>query len=199
MEVIEYHGDIVKKALKKVPMKDLLEQHRKRFVCQTSVGDIVLKKLTHCAMEEVVIKLTKDDPKYLSIAQRGRHIWQKFRDKTELTEDEAKLLEEYHVKLAPFAKHYALACIEEPEVKTLEDYDALMSSLTTEEKAQLQELLLQMINPVPKGEISPVVTVMNKDYGIPLTDDLTMENMTAEQVQALLEAKKAETQAKLQS
>jgi len=186
---IEYDGGAPPTELKdRVPMKDLLADHRKQWVLKTHLGNIVLRRLTRVSMEQVAIRLSQSQEEYFRLAEAKVPLWEKMQQGVELSPEEFKSAADIAAHMAPFLVEYFLPCFVEPALANVEEYDALVSHLRQDEQEQLQELLAQLITTRPIGDSGKAELQIAKEYGVPLSNDLTMENMTARQFTVMQEA-----------
>jgi hypothetical protein len=81
---------------------------------------------------------------------------------------------------------FSMACFENPKFVSLEDYDAFLTALDAEEVTKLYVLLSELTSVRSATASCEILLTIAKEYGIPLSNDLTLENMTAEQADILV-------------
>lgn len=182
MEIIEYEGEVPDVEIKRrVPLKQFLEQHRKRYFLKTKSYDIILRHLTALDLEELAIRLSAEIPEYERLRIEGEPYFAKFRQGTTLSAEEMAEFHKIYTELAKFAKYLSLPCFVSPPIKTIEEYDALMDSLDEQERAEIYAFLIKLTQMKPEGELDTVPLHISKEFGIKMPADLTMENMTVQQ------------------
>jgi hypothetical protein len=166
--------------IKRISLASLLKQHRKRWIFKTSIGDIVLKRITALEAEEATVNALNSDPDFAGMVERAHDIG------TIAQKDgmDGELLKEYVALgklLEPHAMRMGLYCIVEPKMSSIEEFDALLSALQKDEAGELKAVIGQLSSTDLNGEVSSSALTISKEYGIPLANDLTVENMTAQQ------------------
>ena len=81
---------------------------------------------------------------------------------------------------------FSMACFAEPVFKDLEEYDAFLTALNSEEVEKLYALLGELTSVRSATASCEILLTIAKEYGIPISKDLTLENMTAEQADILV-------------
>ena len=186
-ELIEFDSELPDEVRKNlVPAKAILTEHRKRWAVMTSRGYVVIKKISKFDRDDLSMQLMRD-PEYARLAEDYKPLWNTIKAKGELSGEDMQRLVEMGAKMAVKQRIFTLACIQEPAwVKTLEDLDGLLSSLPDAEAVALYNVLTEAVAPGPETRISGGVLAMAQRFGIPLPGDLTLENMTGTQADALI-------------
>jgi len=190
MPLIEWDGPILSENIRRVPLADLTNQHRKRYVFQTKEWDIVLKRITQLDIERVALELAEKSKEYLDLVESSVPLAQKAESQEGLTPDEMTDLTKLSQALMPYAKLFSLPCFVDPKIQTIEEFDALLSNLDPDEQKGLQDTLVELSKTRVDGNVSSVGLVLSKEYNIPLSKDLTIENMTAQQASAMTDVLK---------
>ena len=121
-----------------------------------------------------------------------RFLREKMKYDSGLTADEMPRLLEATDKMEGPAREYAIKCFDEPELKTVEECEALCAALSQEEYDQLMELLTMLMYPTLDAPVDISALNLASTYNIPLAEGLTLENMTAQPAAALEQARKKE-------
>ena len=183
---IEYDGGAPTVDVKdRVPMKDLLADHRKQWVLQTHLGRIVLKRLTRVSMEQVAIRMAQRNEEYMRLGEAKAPLWEKMQAGGELTPEEHQEAADIAAKLAPFVMEFSLPCFVEPVINNIDEYDALVTHLHHDEQEALRNLIIELIKPGEVKSVGSGELQVAKEFHVPLAPDLNMENMTARQYSAL--------------
>jgi hypothetical protein len=185
MDLIETKEGAMPKDLRPVPLSDFLEDHRKRWVLRTSAGDLVLKRISYLDLERAVLEAERAFPGYERSSMRAAQLWSVVKAGGRLPDGDMRELNELSLEMSAPAKLFSLPCFVSPAVRTLEEYDALLSRLDREEKAALQLLLSELSSPsFGDRPLSPMLALAQR-FGITLPEDLRLESMTAGQAAAL--------------
>jgi len=168
--------------VKRIDMAELLAQHRKRYTVETGIGTITLKHPSRADWSRVTNELSDKNPNFELV--QNRLVF--YADQLKIPGRELSLpeLEEYKTLMREqdgYLDHYFMACFVDPVLADMEQLLALAHSLTEQEWVQLQDIVVSLIQhrDVPSADLALVS--MCKEYGIPFTNDLTMENLTEQQ------------------
>lgn len=186
MNPIEYDGRNPLKEYRRIALKDILDQHRRRWLLKTSIGDIVLKKLGQLDSEKIGITLIEKHPEYVALVREYTSLKEIASMRNGLNADGIEKMREIGKKLAPFNHYFTIACFVDPALSTPEEFDALISALQPAEVEQLYKVLNILTSGTPDGDVTDIGLALSKVYGIKLSDDLTIENLTAEQASVLM-------------
>jgi hypothetical protein len=174
--------------IRRVPLSDILTQHRARWVVKTSIGDFLLRRIRHTELEKITLDLLFDVPEYKSNINEA--ITLKDLEKFEKGLDETQMLRYLEIGkwLEPYHKRYLVPCIVEPKVTSVDEVDALLEALDDTERNYLYGVLSQLGSPNIDDKVSLTGISIAQEFHIPLAKDLDMENMTAQQATALGQA-----------
>ena len=184
MDLIEINGDELPDGMKRIALGPILAQHRKRYVLRTAIGDILLKRITALEAEEVTVSVLNSSPDFPELVERAGMLREKAKAQGLQGEDVQEYVE-IGKQLEPIAKLLAMRCFVDPKITSIEEYDALMSALSLKDGSELETLLAELSKTGLDGEVSSAALVAAKENGIPLANDMTIENMTAQQSAAL--------------
>ncbi len=176
----------VQENFRRVPMGEIRVQHRKLYRVQLSTYDIILKRILEDDIERIIFGALNEMPEYFELSKRYVHL-EKMAAGLGLTSAEMEELDVLRDKMVPIGQQFEMACFVDPELKTKEDYDALRNALGFADRQELAKVLGDLTNPSVGAAVSKGLAVAHL-YGIPLPEDLTLENMTAQQADALIKA-----------
>jgi hypothetical protein len=187
LDVFESRDGRMPKDISPVPLSEFLEDHRKRWVMRTSVGDVVLKRISYLDLERAIMEAEKAYPGYERKSKRAVQLWAVAKAGG-LPDVDMGELNDLSMELSAPAKLFSLHCFVLPEIHTLEEFDALLSRLGREERDALQMLLAELSSPsFGERPLSPMLALAQR-FGIKLPDDLNVEVVTAGQAAALTKA-----------
>jgi hypothetical protein len=174
--------------IRKVPLADIISQHRARWVVKTSIGDFLLRRIRHIELEKITLTLLLEVPEYKAIIQEAIQL--KDLEKFERGLDDTQILRYIEIGewLEPYHKRYLVPCFVEPKITSVDEVDALLEALNDEEREYLFQLLSQLGRPDLDNPVSLNGIGIAKEFNIPIAKDLDMENMTAQQATALGQA-----------
>lgn len=191
--VVEFDGPSPEMANeKRVPLKTLLEQHRRTYKLQTHLGLLVLRRLRQFDLEAAIIRLAEKMDGYESLQREGQELY----ERSQSGGLEAKDMERFHdleAKLYLLKMEMALACFVEPEIKTVEEFDAISANLTLEERDALYKLMAELSNPHVDVDLTPLEVA--GAFGVKPPSDLNVENMTSQQYGAMVDTIEANAKA----
>ena len=128
----------------KVPIEDILGQHRYRYVLETSQGTIVMKHISKRMKLHIDrIRYVRYPQAYL-LEQEARIVYPLITAGNP-EDDVVQRANEIASQLAPSQDMYALGIIEYPFLTTPEDLDALLDALTDEEREAVRQMLTVLI------------------------------------------------------
>jgi len=177
-----------------IDLTTLVTQHRAVWPLETSIGTITLKYLRRTDADAIRNAWMGESEDNMAIALRVDQLKQiaEFPDGL----DAAKATEflELVVKMQPVFDRFAMGCFVEPQPTTVEELEALFAALTPSEEEMLSAALVKLTAPLPVHLINYSMAMLVKEYGLPLANDLTVENLTEQQAQYLEEASRRESQ-----
>ena len=175
------------KDISPVPLGEFLEDHRKRWLMRTGVGDLVLKRISYLDLERAMMEAERAYPGYELRSRRAAQLFAVFKAGG-LPESDLAELNDLGMELSAPAKLFSLKCFVSPEIHSLEEYDALLSHLSNEERDAVRMLLAELSSPsFGDRPLSPMLAMAQR-FGIKLPDDLNVEAVTAGQAAVLTKA-----------
>lgn len=144
-----------------------------------------MRHITYMDTEQTVLEIADAIPEYLKLVREGEMLRDisKF-DKGLDAMQMARLIEIGQV-LEPFAKRFALRCFVDPILNTVEELDALLSVLNSDERDAILALMSKLSSS-SDGKADLNVVMALKEMGITLPHDLTIESITSEQAAAFV-------------
>lgn len=176
------------------PIEEVLRQHRKRYVMHTSRGDIHLKHLTRTAavrMDRLRQRMWPEIPYWQDELSVIRPIIEAGGADEEMMARGVELME----KLLPTVDMYAIACITNIRLTSVEDLEALMEALTPVEAEALRQLLA--VCTAHAGPCDTGYLEVARAFGVEVITPELMDNMTREQyetLQAIVSAERTQEQ-----
>lgn len=122
-----------------VKIEDILSQHRTRYVLQTSVGSIVLKHITRRMKDRIDVIRRIRYPNAYELEQEFRVV-APMAQAEGADSDAVQRAVQLAIELQPTMDCYLLGCIEYPFLTTMDDVDALLESLTDEEREAVRQI-----------------------------------------------------------
>jgi hypothetical protein len=175
--------------IRRVPLSEILRQHRVRYLLHTSIGDIVMRHITYLDTEETVFAIGEAVNGYLELVKEYDMLMDISKFDAGLNETQMARLIEIDNLLEPYAKLFCLKCFVEPTLVTVEELDAILSNVKTEERDVVLKLMGALSNS-SGGEANVDVAVILQSIGVGLPEDLTIETITAEQASAFVNSQK---------
>jgi len=179
-------------------MKEITEQHRTKWLFRSSVGDVVLRKLSQVDRDEVNIEFFKQRPELIPVLREAEYLNGLLERGIPLNPEHMKKLEDCGKELRVQQRLFSMECFILPDGKddkgedkwmhafaTPEDYDAFLTALNEEEIGRVYTLLNELTSIRPASVSCAALLLVAKEFGIPIAKDLTMGNMTAEQAEVL--------------
>lgn len=178
----------------RVPWSELTKARNRKWKLDTSVGPIYFRRLGQSRRDDINLAYAREHPEFVSLTQEVAVLRDFLRQGIPLDQAHAKKLEDLNVALIPVYRAQYIACIVEPDgkggwvepIKTLDDLDGLLMALNPDEVDNVYAALREMIDSRPITESSEVLLTVAQEFGVPLADGLTLENMTAEMADALV-------------
>ena len=170
--------------VREVPLREIVLQHRMRYRLRLSVGDMVFRHIGRLERDSVYARLCAEHPEYEDLRVEFIELGQKAAMEG-LGAQDLKRYRALDRQLFPFSLEYSLACIVTPEILTVEELDALLTTMKPREADAVLELLAQLNGP-RDIMLSPEGILLIQELKVPLPADLTLETLTAEQAHAML-------------
>lgn len=177
-----------------VPLEDLARQHRIRYDVNTSMGNIRLRFIGALRRRSIELRISASDP----TVEGKRHDLQMVSALLTDRPDDAELREkqmQLAADLEPSFYDLFAGAFDVPRMRSGQEVMALADALRPEEWRNLRVLLIQLIAARPSGDVAAAMVQLCSRYGVRIADDLTMENMTAQQLAVLDQVAGAEYEA----
>jgi hypothetical protein len=186
LDLVEYEGRPPFADFKPVCMDDYIKSYKKRWAFRTSIGDVVLKKLTQLDRDRILTVFFEEKPELIEVLKQAEQLRNFERRGIPLDAAHIEKMESCGKLLRDQQRLFSMACFENPKFVSLEDYDAFLTALDAEEVTKLYVLLSELTSVRSATASCEILLTIAKEYGIPLSKDLTIENMTAEQADILV-------------
>lgn len=177
-----------------VPLEDLVRQHRIRYDVSTSMGNIRLRFIGALRRRSIELRIAAADP----TVEGKRYDMQMVSSMLTERPDDAELRErqlQLAADLEPSFYDLFAGAFDVPRMRSGQDVMALADALRPEEWRNLRVLLIQLIAARPSGDVAAAMVQLCSRYGVRIADDLTLENMTAQQLAVLDQVAGAEYEA----
>lgn len=180
---------------KRVPFGELTKRFNKRWKLDTSLGRVFFKRLSQLDRDAVYVQYATEHPEFAQMVQDAE-ILREFQEKgVPLDKAHQEKLTNLNRMLIPVQKLQASRCIldidesgkERPAFASMDEYDAFLSALQPGEVDTVYAILRDMVSTAPITEESHMLLAVAKEYGIPIAEGLTVDNMSAEIADALVE------------
>lgn len=189
MDLISYDArDEPPEGLQEVPLADILQQHRRRYVVRTSLGDISLRFVGPIDKRTVTLRLTAQGPEYLALLERAAQLSSLTRDGITLTQQDLQDAEGLAASIEPYLYEFFALAFDSPRLGGAEDLKALANALQPQEWEELRTMLIELTRDEPAGVVDTSVIRIAQRFGIPISDGMTAENMTSQQAAVLGQA-----------
>ena len=200
LDLVEYEGRPPFADFKPVCMDDYIKSYKKRWAFRTSIGPVYLKKLTQFDRDRILTVFFEEKPELIEVLKQAERIREFQRKGISVNNTDMTELENCGALLRDQQRLFSMACFvkykpprigrprdeEEPMFATLEDYDAFLTALDAEEVTKLYILLSELTSIRSATASCEILLTIAKEHGIPLSAGLTLENMTAEQADILV-------------
>lgn len=177
---------------------DLWARHKTVYDFPNESGiPIKLRHIKRREADEVYETLTKENPEMQKLIERFTTL-KKIKDmyegqkETAFTEQDEKDLTDLASKLGALGERLSYCCFVEPKITNKEELDVLADELTKSEWEYLQKILIVLSSVMKLSDKELALINLAKTYNIPLSESLTVENMTVEQQAAIVQAAKHE-------
>jgi hypothetical protein len=186
LDFVEYESRPPFADFKAVCMDEYIKSYKKRWAFRTSIGDVVLKKLGQLDRDRISVEFFENKPELIEILKEAQTLRDFQRRGIPLDENHLTKLESCGKQLRNQQRLFSMACFVEPKFADLEEYDAFLTALNAEEVDKLYTLLSELTSVRSATASCEILLTIAKEYGIPISKDLTLENMTAEQADILV-------------
>lgn len=177
-----------------VPLEDLVRQHRIRYDVSTSLGNVRLRFIGALRRRSIELRIAAADP----TVEGKRYDMQMVSSMLTERPDDAELRErqlQLAADLEPSFYDLFAGAFDVPRMRSGQDVMALADALRPEEWRNLRVLLIQLIAARPSGDVATAMVQLCSRYGVRIAEDLTLENMTAQQLAVLDQVAGAEYEA----
>lgn len=213
LDLVEYSGPTPPPNYQGVSISEYALQANKKWLFHTSIGDVILKKVGQLDRDRINAEFFEQRPELIPILQQAVQL-QEFAERgVPLNEEHMKKLEDCGRQLQTQQRLLSMACFvvplprkagerrkekplfeddpidQDPSFTALEKYDAFLTSLRDDEVTRLYMILQELVSSRPASTSCEVMLSLCKEFGIPISEDLTAGNMTAEQADILLKMK----------
>lgn len=198
LDLIEFESSVPVSDFKPISMKSISAQHRIKWLFRSSVGDVVLQKLSQMERDRINVDFFGERPELVPTLKEVERLNDIKRRGIPLNDEHMKKLEDYGRALRPQQRLFSMACFVLPDGKdetgrdkwkpafeTLEQYDAFLTALDGDEITKIYIFLSELTSIRSASASCEILLMVAKEFGIPIAKDLTMENMTAEQAEVL--------------
>lgn len=169
--------------IRKVPIEDILRQHRVRFIVHTSAcGDVVMRYMTRSARIRMDALRRSMRPDLLELEDE----LQTLAPLAVLPDADRDIVDRTQALVAeimPTLDVYALACITCPELRSVEDLRILMDIMTMEEAEAVRQILTVCTAHAPPVETAYLEIAQR--FGVQVVDPILMDGMTMQQQEVL--------------
>lgn len=174
--------------LQEVPLHGILEQHRRRYVVRSSLGDITLRFVGPIEKHCITLRIMAADASYLGHIERIAQLSQMIKDGITLTQQDLEEMDELSAAVEPHLYEFMSLAFEAPCLSGAEDLKALASALRPDEWGELRPMLIALTADEPAGYVDTTVIRLAQRFGIPIADGLTAETMTCQQAAVFAQA-----------
>lgn len=167
-----------------VPLEELVRQHRIRYDVITSQGTIRLRFIGALRRRAIELRVQAAEPR----VEGWRHDLQFVTAMLIDRPDDTALLahqRQLAADLEPSFYDLFAGAFEIPRMMSGQDVMALADALRPEEWRGVRVLLIQLIAARPSGDVATAMVQLCARYGVSIAEDLTLENMTAQQLAVL--------------
>ena len=186
LDLVEFEGRPPFADFKPVSMDDYIKSFRKRWCFRTSIGDVILKKLGQLDRDRILVEFYDAHPELVEVLKEVDRLREFHRRGIPLDAEHQMKMESCAKQISAQARLFSMACFEIPKFEDLEEYDAFLTALDSDEVTKLYILLSELTSARSATASCEVLLTIAKEYGIPISKDLTLENMTAEQADILV-------------
>ena len=167
---------------------DILDMHLREYELEFSIGTIKLKALSQLDFERTHFELEGSQPEYAELIKEMLYLQdiQEFPDG--LSAEQMARLAHLNRKISDWSDWFMLECFVAPPITHPDHLRALSSELEPEEWRYLDQLLGALTNPLPADQLQQILGAICLEFGVPLAEGMTAENITVQQVDVLKQA-----------
>lgn len=179
---------------KRVSWGEITKAYGAAWYMDLSVGRVFFKRLGQIRRDDVNARWAREHPEFVEIV-RELDILREFADNgVPLDHAHTKKLEELNFALMPIEKLQYLECVFDQGddgklhkcLNSVDELDAFLSALLPAEVDAVYAALREMITSRPITEDSKVLLMIAQEYHIPIAKDVSLDTMTAEMADALV-------------
>lgn len=177
-----------------IPLEDLVRQHRLRYDVRTSVGTVRLRFIGALRRRTIELQIQAADPDSMGKRQDLQSVMAllKAHPGDEGLIARRRELEAY---IEPSIYDLFAGAFDSPYMRGGKSVMALADALQPQEWEGLRTLLLVLIAARPAGQVSGAMLQLCSRFNVRIADDLTLDNMTAQQLAVLDDVTGAELDA----
>ena len=170
--------------INKVPIEDILRQHRKRYIIRTEKhGDVVLKYMTRTARIPVDTFRYSMYPSLFEWEAEFREV-APIAELPSADEETKKRAAELVSLIIPTLDWYLLVCIEYPMLNTIYELSAFLDCLSPEEHEAVRQMLTVLTSHVDKVDTGYME--LAERFGVSVVDKELLDSMTMQQEEVLM-------------
>jgi hypothetical protein len=174
-----------------IPLEDLIRQHRIRYDVATSKGNVRLRFIGALKRRTIELDTAAADPEIAGRRDDLKTVTAMLKDRPDDKDLKAQQLQLASSLEASFFDLFA-GCFDRPRMRRGTEVMAFADALKPEEWRMVRVLLIQLIAARPSGDVATVMIDLCTKYGVRISEDLSLENMTAQQMWVLDQAATAE-------
>ena len=180
---------------KRVPFGELTKRYNTKWYIDTSLGRVFFKRLSQLDRDALYVQYATEHPEFAQMVQDAE-ILREFQEKgVPLDKAHTDKLANLNRMLIPVQKLQASRCVLDIDESgkwrsafaSMDEYDAFLSALQPGEVDMVYAILRDMTSTAPITEESHTLLALAKEYNIPIAEGLTLDNMSAEIADALVE------------
>lgn len=177
-----------------VPLEDLVRQHRVRYDVRTSLGTVRLKFIGALRRRAIELQIQAADPECMGKRRDLQSVMALLKENPGDATLNAKR-RELEAYIEPSIYDLFAGCFDAPVMRGGKSVMALADALRPDEWEGLRTLLLVLIAARPSGQVAGAMVQLCSRFGVRIADDLTLDNMTAQQLAVLDDITGAELEA----
>jgi hypothetical protein len=183
---VEWHDNITAIDVSElVDPTPIIMGHDRVFTVPTSKGKLVFHKISDTRVKQLALKHKDLFERMAPMMARAAEILSKPAE--ERTLDDMNFLNEYGLLGQPYSIELTHASLVAPAM-TLEIFEALLDTLSTKERDAIVLTVADIYNPSAEAmEAAKNLIRLAQQFNIPIDKNLTLANMTSDQVRALSE------------
>lgn len=165
-----------------VPIMELQEEHRVRYVMRTSKGVIVLRHMPLRVRRIVDLAQGRLYPERLRLEAEARTLLPYFQGipEDEVDPDARRRFEEIAMQLM-VTDMSAMGVIVAPALGSMDDYERLYEALTEDERVQLASAVRDLSTPVPPDRVDSTALEIAKANNLQIMDEGMLQLLTVSQ------------------